>query len=101
MAGPMTVNEDNAASDRGIALTTRRWAGLALAPLVYVWFQWGWAPTGVTSDMRSVAGLTGLMAVLWIFESVPLAATALLPLVLLPVWGSRRRCRSPPPTPTT
>lgn len=71
----------------GVSITPRHWLGLALAPPVYAWFQWGWAPAGATADMRSVAALTGVMAVLWIFESVPLAATALLPLVLLPLWG--------------
>ena len=66
-------------------LTTRQWVGLGVAPFAFAWFMWGWAPSGVTTEMRQVAALTALMAVLWIFESVPLAATALLPLVMLPL----------------
>jgi di/tricarboxylate transporter len=79
------LNEGKAGD--GASITARHWVGLAMAPPVYAWFQWGWAPAGATAEMRSVAALTGVMAVLWIFESVPLAATALLPLVLLPLWG--------------
>ena len=83
--GSKTASEDGLVA--GVRITARHWVGLASAPLVYAWFQWGWAPAGATADMRSVAALTGVMAVLWIFEAVPLAATALLPLVLLPLWG--------------
>ncbi len=38
-------------------------------------------------DMKSVTALTVLMAVWWIGEAIPLPATALLPLVVLPVLG--------------
>lgn len=37
--------------------------------------------------MRAVAALTAVMALLWVCESIPLAATALLPLVFLPLFG--------------
>ncbi len=39
------------------------------------------------NDMKSVTALTILMAVWWIGEAIPLPATALLPLVVLPVLG--------------
>jgi len=68
-------------------LTLRQRIGLILAPLacLLVWF--GPMPAGTTGEMRAVAALTLTMALLWVCESIPLAATALLPLVFLPVSG--------------
>ncbi len=45
------------------------------------------APTGVSPDGWITAGLAGLMAVWWITEAIPIPATALLPLLVLPVAG--------------
>lgn len=44
-------------------------------------------PPGMTGEMRAVAALAAVMAALWVSEAVPLAATALLPLVALPALG--------------
>ncbi|MCC0055866.1 MAG: SLC13/DASS family transporter [Rhodobiaceae bacterium] len=45
------------------------------------------APSGFSSEAWRVAALALLMAVWWMSEAAPLAATALLPVVLLPVLG--------------
>ncbi|GGB43389.1 di- and tricarboxylate transporter [Roseibium aquae] len=42
---------------------------------------------GLTAQAQAAAGIGLLMAVLWVTESLPLAATALLPLVLFPLTG--------------
>ncbi|GEM_PF-1226 len=42
------------------------------------------------SDMKAVAALAILMAVWWIGESIPLPATALLPLAILPLLGVQK-----------
>jgi len=42
---------------------------------------------GLSDGAQSVAGIGIMMAVLWITEAIPLAATALLPLVLFPLVG--------------
>ncbi len=55
-------------------------AGLALALAI-------WISTGTLSPAGKVAALATTMAVLWMTEAVPLAATALLPLVLFPLLG--------------
>lgn len=68
-------------------LSGRQKSGLGLAPLACAWLLWAPAPTGVTGEMRAVAALTAVMALLWVCESIPLAATALLPLVALPIAG--------------
>ena len=65
----------------------RRWAGLLLVPPVAGWLLLGPMPAAMTGDMRAVAALTATMALLWVSEAVPLAATALLPLVALPLAG--------------
>jgi sodium-dependent dicarboxylate transporter 2/3/5 len=38
-------------------------------------------------ELNAMAAVTALMAVWWLTEAVPMAATALLPLVLFPLWG--------------
>jgi sodium-dependent dicarboxylate transporter 2/3/5 len=45
------------------------------------------APTGLAPQAQHLVALIALMAVWWSTEAVPLAATSLLPLVLLPVLG--------------
>lgn len=65
----------------------RRWLGLLLVPPVALWLLLGPLPAGLTGDMRVAAALTATMALLWVSEAVPLAATALLPLVALPLAG--------------
>ncbi len=58
-----------------------RLLGLVMAGLV--WFLLG-AAEELGSDARAVAAVATLMAVWWMTEAVPLPATSLLPIVLLP-----------------
>ncbi|HEY8370805.1 MAG TPA: DASS family sodium-coupled anion symporter [Thermodesulfobacteriota bacterium] len=44
---------------------------------------------GLTQEGRVVAGVGVLMAVFWLTEAVPLAATALVPIASLPLLGAR------------
>ena len=62
------------------------WIGRIAAPLfaLLVWFL---APSDLKPAARSTAAIGTLMAVLWITEGLPLAATSLLPLLLFPVAG--------------
>jgi solute carrier family 13 (sodium-dependent dicarboxylate transporter), member 2/3/5 len=75
------------------------WSGAADS---YGWRQWtGWIigpaalllslvlppPEGLSPEGWHTAGVAALMAVFWIAESIPIPATALLPLVLFPVLG--------------
>jgi sodium-dependent dicarboxylate transporter 2/3/5 len=45
------------------------------------------APEGLTPDAWHMAGVAALMATWWIGEAIPLAGTALVPLVLYPLLG--------------
>ncbi|WP_018155036.1 SLC13 family permease [Demetria terragena] len=54
--------------------------GLALAALVYL----ALGSADISADGRWVAAIGTLMAVWWMTEAIPLSATALLPLVVIP-----------------
>jgi sodium-dependent dicarboxylate transporter 2/3/5 len=70
--------------------TSRRSAiGRAVGPLLFAAIAL--APTGsLEGPARTVAAVTAWMAVWWVTEAAPLAATSLLPLVLFPLLGVRR-----------
>jgi len=55
--------------------------GLVTAGLV--WLALGSA-ADLTADARTVAAITTLMAIWWMTEAIPLSATSLLPIILLP-----------------
>lgn len=96
-----TEGEDSVAPDK------REWAfqiagiigGLVLAALVYFLFPSNAAETVLQSSgaeegaeyshqaLRATAAITILMGAWWMTEAIPLAATALLPLILFPVLG--------------
>ena len=63
-----------------------RWAGPAMAAAVWLW----WRPDAAGAAgpepwaLAAVAGVALWMAVWWMTETVPIAVTSLLPLVLLP-----------------
>ncbi|MCW8086586.1 SLC13 family permease [Sabulicella glaciei] len=59
-----------------------------LAAALLVWLAMGSAE-GLSSDARWVAAVATLMAVWWMTEAVPLSATSLLPIVLLPMLTQR------------
>jgi len=69
------------------ALTKER-IGLFLGPLLFllVWFVLPLA--GLSPEGRAVLASTAWIAVWWITEAIPIAATALLPLVLFPLTGA-------------
>ncbi len=59
------------------------WAG----PLTFLGLYFGGAPWIEETSSRAILAITGWMAIWWIFEAVPLAATSLLPLILMPLTG--------------
>lgn len=67
-------------SRRAALLAAGPSAGLLLALL---------APSGLPSGAAAVLGVAGWMALWWLTEPVPLAATSLLPIVLFPLLGIR------------
>jgi len=65
----------------------RRNAGLLLGPLLLAATLFTAPPAGMEPEAWRTAGVGFLMATWWITEALPVSATALLPLVLLPLLG--------------
>ena len=63
-----------------------RLGGLAVAALVYLLLG---VSEGLKPDARWVAAIATLMAIWWMTEAIPLSATSLLPIVLIPMLTAR------------
>lgn len=62
--------------------------GAGLAAAIVVWLLLG-GSEGLPPDARWVAAVATLMAIWWMTEAIPLAATSLLPIVLIPMLTER------------
>ncbi len=65
----------------------RRRIGLFLGPLLFILLLLLPLPEGMSPEARAVAAVTVLMAVWWISEALPMAVTALVPIVAFPLLG--------------
>ncbi len=65
----------------------RQRIGLWLGPLLFALMLWLPAPEAMGPPAQRLAAVTLLMAAWWISEAIPIAATALLPIVLFPLLG--------------
>ncbi len=65
----------------------RRFIGLVLGPLLFIIIMVLPPPQGMSPAAWSLAAIATLMATWWITEAIPIAATALLPIVLFPLLG--------------
>jgi solute carrier family 13 (sodium-dependent dicarboxylate transporter), member 2/3/5 len=74
----------------GKALAVHQKIGLLLGPLLAVAVFLAGPPEGLMVEGWRVVGLAFWMAAWWATEAVPVAATALLPLVYLPLFGVLR-----------
>ncbi|MDT0265316.1 DASS family sodium-coupled anion symporter [Streptomyces sp. DSM 44915] len=74
----------------------RQWIGLGLGVVLAVLVRL-LLPDSLSPDGRNVAAVATLMAVWWMTEAIPLAATALLPLVLFPLLGNAPLADVAPP----
>ncbi|MEO0463407.1 MAG: DASS family sodium-coupled anion symporter [Pseudomonadota bacterium] len=76
----------SASGERSTGMTwSLRAAGLVVAVMVYALL----GGTELNLDARFVAAVASLMAVWWMTEAIPLAATSLLPIVLIPALTQR------------
>lgn len=62
--------------------------GLFLGPLFFLAILFAPEPSGMPDEAKTTAAVIVMMSTWWLSEAVPLAATALLPLVLLPALGA-------------
>ena len=75
----------------------RQWIGLFGGPVLLVAMLLWPAPEGMEVAAWRTAAVGVLMAVWWVTEALPIAATALLPLVLFPLLGARPIDEAAPP----
>nr|WP_321224418.1 DASS family sodium-coupled anion symporter [uncultured Psychroserpens sp.] len=59
--------------------------GLVLGPTLFVLILLFFKPTGLSPQANAVLACTAWIAVWWITETIPIAVTALLPIVLFPL----------------
>ncbi|KPJ61460.1 MAG: hypothetical protein AMJ46_01895 [Latescibacteria bacterium DG_63] len=65
----------------------RRNIALLLGPVIFALFLVLRPPANMTTISARMAAVAALMAIWWIGEAIPIAATALLPLALFPILG--------------
>ncbi|ADZ69237.1 SLC13 family permease [Polymorphum gilvum] len=82
------MSEQAAFSETAAPSGIRR-VGLIAGPILSLAILLTPAPAGLGPSAQAVAAVGVLMAVWWMTEAVPLAITALLPLVLFPLLGAR------------
>jgi len=71
--------------ERGLSVRQR--LGLWLGPVLFCLLLVLPTPASMPAAGMKVAAVTVLMAVFWIMEAIPMAATALLPIALFPLLG--------------
>ena len=75
------------------------WSGPLVFVLCVLWSRGG-ASGELSPEAMRLLGVTGWMALWWISEAVPIAATSMLPLALFPLFDSLETPDQPPqPTP--
>jgi len=65
-----------------------RWVGLVLGPALALGLQLLPPPEGLSPEAWRVVSLAALMVTFWVTEAIPIYATAMLPLVVLPLVGA-------------
>jgi sodium-dependent dicarboxylate transporter 2/3/5 len=66
----------------------RQLLGLVLGPLMFLYTFFFAEFDGLSQEARGVLACVFWVAIYWITEAIPIAATGLLPIVLLPLTGS-------------
>ncbi|TBW29906.1 SLC13 family permease [Gramella sp. KN1008] len=61
---------------------------LFLGPLIFIVLQIVGKPASMSEEAFDVLGVTIWMALWWIFEVIPIAVTAILPIILFPLTGA-------------
>ncbi|RCW40159.1 sodium-dependent dicarboxylate transporter 2/3/5 [Halopolyspora algeriensis] len=87
--GTRTAEPESGEVEERTRVSRRAWIGRFLGPAlaIAVYFLLPGGEGGVPPEARGVAAVGALMAVWWVTEALPLAATALLPIALFPLLG--------------
>ncbi|MEM6415173.1 MAG: SLC13 family permease [Pseudomonadota bacterium] len=69
------------------ARTSVQWAGLAMGTGIFFLLLVSPNPEGLSREAMGVAALASLMIIWWVTEAIPIAVTALAPMIVLPLAG--------------
>ncbi len=83
----MTAEARVEAAQEGSTGRAARIAGLVLGPALAIGLVLVGAPVGLSSEAWIIVCVLSLMLTWWFTEAVPIAATALIPLLALPLFG--------------
>lgn len=61
--------------------------GLFLGPISFILINYFFHPEGLSSEANAILASTIWIAIWWITEAIPIAVTALLPIILFPLTG--------------
>ena len=86
--GGTDIGSSPEAFDVGANYGTRHRIGLFLGPLLFAVTLLIPTPEGLTTGGQAVAAVTLWVATWWITEAIPIPATSLLPILLLPLTGA-------------
>ncbi|MCK0125685.1 DASS family sodium-coupled anion symporter [Gelidibacter sp. F2691] len=68
-------------------MSTIKRLGFLLGPLAFILIFLFFKPEGLSAEARAILASTAWVAIWWITEAIPIAVTALLPIVLFPLSG--------------
>uniref|UniRef100_UPI00404B4B89 SLC13 family permease n=2 Tax=Gelidibacter sp. TaxID=2018083 RepID=UPI00404B4B89 len=68
-------------------MSTSKRIGFILGPLLFILVRLFFKPEGLTDEANAILASTLWIAVWWITEAIPIAVTALLPIILFPLTG--------------
>ena len=66
---------------------TKQNIGLLLGPLSFIIIKYFFHPEGLSVEANAILGSAVWIAIWWISEAIPIAVTALLPIILFPLSG--------------
>lgn len=81
---------DSGTDDRGGPLPLVRMAGLVAGPVIAIAMLFLPPPEGMSAPAWRMAAITIWMVTWWLTEAIAIPATALLPLVLMPLFGVQK-----------
>lgn len=71
-----------------VSYSKPQFIGLLLGPLVFLLVLFLFSPDGLAYEARAVLAITLWVAIWWITEAMPIPATSLLPVFLMPITGA-------------
>lgn len=81
-------NEDDFDEDNNQGYKIHQKIGLAVGPALFLAMMLFFHPAGLSPEGKAVLAITLWVATWWVTEAIPIPATSLLPIILLPMTGA-------------